>query len=92
MRDLYPYVVDIQSELLASLSTRMVMPLSITQLSVDKVPRKLCPMISILGQKFMLIPYEAAPLDKKLLRNRSASAKAQASEIVAAMDAVISGV
>jgi toxin CcdB len=92
MRDIYPYVVDIQSELLGSLPTRMVMPMSVTQLPASKVPRKLCPMIGLLGQTFMLIPYEAAPLDKKLLKRKSGSAKAQASEIVAALDAVVSGV
>lgn len=92
MRDLYPYVVDIQSELLSSLPTRLVMPLAITKLSANKVPGKLCPMISVLGEKFMLIPHEAAPLDKKLLKMKADSVKAQASEIVAALDIVVSGV
>jgi toxin CcdB len=92
MRDTYPYVVDIQSDLLSSLHTRMVMPLSITQLAANQVPRKLCPMIRVKGQKLMLIPYEAAPLDKKLLKKKSDSAKEQASEIIAAIDAVVSGI
>lgn len=92
MRDLYPYVVDIQSELLNSLPTRMVMPLAITKLPANKVPGKLCPIVSVLGDKFILIPYEAAPLDKKLLKKKSDSARAQASEIVAALDMVVSGV
>ena len=47
MRDVYPYVVDIQSDLLSALATRMVVPLAIT---VNNKP-------------LMLVSFEAAPLD-----------------------------
>jgi len=33
MREQYPFVVDVQSDLLGSLATRMVVPLAITQLA-----------------------------------------------------------
>lgn len=33
MRDAYPYVVDVQSDLLSSLATRMVVPLAVTTLA-----------------------------------------------------------
>jgi toxin CcdB len=39
MREQYPYVVDIQSDLLGSLATRMVVPLAVTQLASDDVAR-----------------------------------------------------
>ncbi len=92
MRDTYPYVVDIQSNLLGSLATRMVVPLSVATLAPHDVPRRLCPFIVVRGKPFTLIPFEAAPLDKRLLKTRVASAKDSASEIVAAMDAMMSGV
>ena len=44
----------------------------------------------------MLVPFEAAPLVKRLLKNKTASVKHRANDIVAsivaAMDAVMSGV
>jgi toxin CcdB len=33
MRDVYPFVVDVQSNLLSALPTRMVVPLAVTSLS-----------------------------------------------------------
>jgi toxin CcdB len=92
MRDIYPYVMDVQSNLLSVLATRMVIPLAITKLSAEKIPSKLCPLIHIDAQKLMLMPHQAAPLDKSTLKKRVSSAKSQASEILAAMDVVTSGV
>jgi toxin CcdB len=92
MRDRYPYVVDIQSDLLSGLATRMVMPLAISALSSDDVPRRLCPSIVVKGQMHLLIPFEAAPLDKRFLNRRIASIRECANDIVSAADAVMSGV
>ena len=92
MRDQYPYVVDIQSDLLSSLATRMVVPLAVTTLAAHDLPRQLCPVIAVRGKGMMLVAFEAAPLDKRLLKAKTASVKNRASDIIAAMDAVISGV
>ena len=76
MRDVYPYVVDIQSDLLSALATRMVVPLAIT---VNNKP-------------LMLVPFEAAPLDKRLLRSEITSIRDRSHDIIGAMDAVFSGI
>lgn len=91
MRDQYPFVVDIQSDLLSSLATRMVMPLAVTSLRADDLPRRLCPVFTVRDQRLMLVPFEAAPLDKRLLKSEVASIRDCSHEIVAAMDAVLSG-
>ncbi len=92
MRDQYPYIVDIQSDLLGSLATRMVVPLAVTTLDAHDVPRQLCPVIAVKGKNLMLVAFEAAPLGRRLLKNKLASVKHRASDIIAAMDAVVSGV
>ena len=92
MRDTYPYVLDVQSDLLRSLPTRMVAPLAVTVLAAGQFPHRLCPVIVVDGQKLTLVPFEAAPLDKRLLKKRISSAKDRADDVVAAMDAVISGI
>lgn len=91
MRDHYPYVVDIQSDLLSSLATRMVVPLAVTALRASDLPRRLCPVFVVCGQSLMLVPFEAAPLDKRLLKADITSVRERSDEIVAAMDAVLSG-
>ena len=92
MREHYPFVVDIQSDLLGSLATRMVVPLAVTALAANRLPRQLCPMFSVAGLDLMLVPFEAAPLDKRLLKAKVASIQARAHEVIAAVDAVLSGV
>ncbi len=92
MRDVYPYVLDVQSDLLSSLATRMVIPLATTMLSAQDLPQRLCPLISVQGRPLMLIPFEAAPLDKRLLKTQIASVRERSHEIIAAMDSVLSGI
>ena len=92
MREHYPFVVDIQSDLLGSLTTRMVVPLAVTALAANRLPRQLCPMFSVAGLDLMLVPFEAAPLDKRLLKVKVTSLHERAHEVVAAMDAVLSGI
>jgi toxin CcdB len=92
MRDVYPYVLDVQSDLLKALATRMVMPLAVTSLPASNLPRRLCPMVQVKGQSLMLVPFEAAPLDKRHLKSKVATLRERADDIVAAMDAVLSGI
>jgi toxin CcdB len=92
MRDVYPYVVDVHSDLLSALATRMVVPLAITALAAQNLPRQLCPLITVNDKPLMLVPFEAAPLDKRLLREKITSIRDRSHEIIAAMDAVLSGI
>ncbi len=92
MRDQYPFVVDVQSNLLSSLATRMVVPLAKTSLAANELPRRLCPVIAVRRKSLMLVPFEAAPLDKRLLKNGVASIQDRANDITSAMDAVMSGI
>ncbi len=92
MRDVYPYVLDVQSDLLKALATRMVVPLALTSLPASSLPRRLCPLVQVKGQSLMLVPFEAAPLDKRHLKSKVAALRERGDDIVAAMDAVLSGV
>ena len=92
MRDQYPFVVDIQSNLLSSLATRMVVPLAVTSLAAKELPQRLCPVFTVRRKSLMLVPFEAAPFDKRLLKTEIASIRDRASDIIAAMDAVMSGI
>ena len=92
MRDVYPYVMEVQSDLLSSLATRMVVPLAVTTLAATDLPRRLCPVFTLNGKSLMLVPFEAAPLDKRLLKVEITSMRQRSNEIVSAMDAVLSGI
>ena len=92
MRHVYPYVLDVQSDLISILATRMVVPLAITTLAEKDLPRRLCPVIVVNDKSLMLVPFEAAPLDKRLLKTKITSVRDLSHEIIAAMDSVLIGI
>lgn len=62
----YPYFVDVQSELLNILNTRLVIPLTPVELLEKKAPRHLCPVIHIdEGDFVMLTPNSTAKCDTR---------------------------
>jgi toxin CcdB len=86
-----PYVVVIQSDLLDALATRMTMPLAKADGAI-KVPTALCPVIVVKGLRLHALAHYAAPLPAKLLRRPVDNVAAQSSALVAAIDAVLSGI
>lgn len=90
-REDIPYLVDLQSNLLDALPSRLVAPLARTRLTPEGVPRALCPVFNIDGASVVLLPHEAGPIEARLLKRRTASLLTQAHEVVAALDALVSG-
>jgi toxin CcdB len=86
-----PYMVMIQSDLLDGLATRLAMPLAQPD-PMGKVPTVLCPSIHVNGQRLTALAHFTAPLPAKLLHSPVDNVAAQASALVAAMDAVLSGI
>lgn len=92
LREDIPYLVDLQSDLLSGLGSRLVAPLARTRLAPAGLPRALCPGFTIDGTPVVLLPQECGPIDARLLKRRLATLHSQSHEIVAALDAVIGGV
>ena len=91
-RQSVPYLVDIQSDLIDQLSTRLVMPLSRVGASQARLPLNLCLAVEIDNEPLSLLAHMAAPVSARLLKKPLGSLLHRASEVSAAMDAVISGV
>lgn len=86
-----PMVVVVQNDLLESLSTRLVIPLATPEFS-GPTPEKLCPLITVQGQRLRALAHFAAPLPARQLKNRIDNVALQANVLVAAFDVVLSGV
>lgn len=56
------------------------------------VPQRLCPVFTVRRKNLMLVPFEAAPLDNRLLKTEVSSVRDRSGDIIAAMDAVMSGI
>lgn len=87
-----PYVVDIQSALIDRLPTRLVVPLAREQTKTGKLPVNLCPKIEIEGATLSLMPHLASPLASRSLGRPVTSIAGYGADILAALDAVTSGV
>lgn len=90
-RDEYPYLVDIQSDLLSGLSTRLVAPLAPFTGGNTAIPQRLCPSILVTGTQYTVLAHLAAPVLKAHLKHPVDNASSHAHAIVAALDAVLSG-
>ena len=86
-----PYVVVVQSDLLDALATRITIPLATVEFA-KKSPDKLCPMVTVSGQRLRALAHYTAPLPTRSLRQVVGNLAPQASTLIAAMDVVVSGV
>jgi toxin CcdB len=92
MREQIPYVVVLQSDLLAALNTRMVAPLARNAPASPGIPARLMPMLQVGADQLVLLPHEAAPIDARSLRQPVASLREESHRIIDALDTVVSGV
>ncbi len=91
-RDMVPLLVDVQSALLDQVNTRLTLPLVKFEAHNAGLPRRLVPRIRLGEQTYVLYAHQAAAIQAKLLKKPVANLKSQSTDIVNAIDAVISGV
>lgn len=88
----YPYFVDVQSEMLDTLNTRLVIPLTPLEMLEKKAPTHLCPVIHIDEGDFVVLTHQMASIPTKILRDPVNELSAFRNEIVAAIDFLITGI
>ncbi|HBB9961727.1 TPA: CcdB family protein [Vibrio parahaemolyticus] len=88
----YPYFVDVQSELLDTLNTRLVIPLTPIELLEKKAPSHLCPIIHIDEGDFVILTHQMASVPKKILQEPVNDLSTFRDEIISATDFLITGI
>ena len=88
----YPYLLDIQSNLLDELRTTIVIPLSPTHVAGKAAITKLCPVLEIDGVGYIVLTQQIAGIDRQSLGKEFCDLSHYRSEIIAAFDFVISGI
>lgn len=91
-KKLYPLLLDIQSNLLDELRTTTVIPLSPSSISGSSAITKLCPQIDIEGKPYIAMTQQIAGVDRSVLGKEAYDLSAYRSEIIAALDFIISGI
>lgn len=91
-RERIPYVLDVQSDAVGALPTRLVIPLIHDRLFPQpRVPR-LNPGFKVQGEAVVLSPAEMGAVAATALRDALADLSTQRGEIVAALDLLFTGV
>jgi toxin CcdB len=85
------YVVDLQSDLLSELSTRVVAPAYPLMAGVHRITR-LNPELDVKGSAYFLAVQEMAAVKRSLLGTTIGSAAARRDNIIAAIDLLITGI
>jgi len=87
-----PYLLDVQAELLASLATRLVVPLCRPEVLGGKPAERLNPQFELVGRKLIMLTPELAGIPRKALGERVANLAEERGAIIAALDLAFTGV
>ena len=87
-----PYLLDIQSDLLDSVATRIVVPLCKPDALSGKPAERLNPAFEVEGRKLFMLTLDLAGVSRKALGERVANLAAGRTAIIAALDLAITGI
>ncbi len=88
----YPYFVDVQSDLLSDLNSRIVIPLSTQKTLNNLIAKKLCPIIEIDGGAFVLLTHQMTSVPCSALKKEVASLEHYRYDILGAIDLLLTGI
>lgn len=87
----YPYLIDVQSDLIDLLDSRMVIPLVPASRAKNQLPARIAPLIDIEGSPFILMTPEMASVPLSLLHEHVCSLENQRQIIKDAIDFLFDG-
>jgi toxin CcdB len=87
-----PYLLDVQSDLLDPLATRVVVPLARPAVLGGKPAERLCPVFELEGRKLVMLTPELAGVPLKVLGERTANLAIKRQVIIEALDLVFTGI
>jgi len=88
----YPFFVDVQSDLLESLNSRVVIPLSLDKATNNTNANSLCPVIDIEGKNYILLTHQMTSVPAPLLKKNAGSLENYRYEILGAIDILLTGI
>ena len=91
-RTQYPYLLEIQSDLLSELRTTVVIPLSPTNKVASISLSRLNPVLDLDGESFTAMTQDMAGMDRSQLGSQAYDLSSCRSDIIAAVDFLISGI
>ncbi|HQV49868.1 MAG TPA: CcdB family protein [Dokdonella sp.] len=91
-RSSVPFLLDVQSDLIEELGTRVVVPLYTVAAMKGKTLKVLTPIVEVDGKRHVMVTQQLAGIAKSHLGQQVASLASQRNVIIAALDFLISGI
>lgn len=91
-RGQYPLLLDVQSDLLSDLKTRVVVPLSPLSATKSRTLAPLTPVLEVGGKRHLMLTPQLAGIATRSLGPQVADLSERRSEIIAALDFLITGI
>ncbi len=87
----YPYFVDVQTNLLDNLNSRVVIPL-VPSSDAKEYPANLCPLVTINNKKYCLFTHHIAAVSSSFLKKKEGSLLLNRDHIITALDFLLTGI
>lgn len=87
----YPYFVDIQTELLASLNSRVVIPIASAKPDRN-LPNNICPQVEIAGEQYHLLTHQITTVSTSFLKEKEGSLLLNRIDIINSLDFLLAGI
>ena len=87
-----PYLLDVQSDLLDSLATRVVVPLCKPGILKGRLAERLNPVFEVEGRKMAMLAPELAGVSTKILGERIGNLSDERHSIIGALDLLFTGI
>jgi len=91
-KNAYPYFVNVQSDLLDELNSRLVIPLSSHKKLKQTNVNKLCPIIDIEEGCFVLLTHQMTTVPNSILKKEITSLEDYRYDILGAIDLLLTGI
>ena len=88
----FPLLLDVQSDLLEPLSTRVVVPLSPIATARDVAMKQLAPILTIDGKQYVMVTPQLAGVSARELGQSIGNVANERATIIAALDLLITGI
>ena len=91
-RERFPLLLDVQSDFLEPLNTRVVVPLSPAVTASARAMQSLTPNIIVAGKKFLMVTPQVAGISVRDLGTVVDTVSSERGKIIAAIDLLITGI
>jgi toxin CcdB len=91
-RSRFPLLLDVQSDLLQPLATRVVVPLSPVAVARDVAMKQLTPILMVDARQYVMLTPQLAGISKRDMGEPIANLTAERVQIIAALDLLLTGI